>query len=177
MQWEVSVFTSHRIPGQCYRMGWEKPSVCPARCKPKPLGGLGVVTLLWPPCPVLCAPGDLPRGSSSMGRTLQGRAQCVPTAAPKIGCFISMSRGRGQGGKEVTFVIVLFSWWTKESAHLGVRKYMAKSLLILSWFERCKISSVEKHWDLHLETNKRKTNQICTKLLKSNSTTQKPWVL
>lgn len=147
-------------------MRWEKPSDFPARCRmtqPKTLERLGVFNLLWPPCPVLwetCHGQLVPQ--AGLGKS----SLCVPQQLLKLDFFISMIRG--QGGKEVTFVIVLFSWWTRESAHLGVWKYMAKSLflLILSWFKRCKIPSEEEHLDLHLETNEQKPNQICTKLYK-----------
>lgn len=174
MQWEVSVFSSHRIPRKSHRMRWEKTSVSSARCRmtqPKTLVRLGVFNLLWPPYLVLW---ETCHGAAcSMGRTLEGicftskSSLCAHSSSQNwMVFFISMSRGQGQGGKEVTFVIVLFSWWTTESAHLGVWKCMAKSLLllILSWFERWKIPSVEKHLDLHLEANKEKPNQICTKL-------------
>lgn len=174
MQWEVSVFSSHRIPRKSHRMRWEKPGVSSARCRvtqPKTLVRLGVFNLLWLPCLVLCALGDLPWGilfhrpDSGMELLPFKEFFVCSQQLLKWIFLISMSRGQGQGGKEVTFVIVLF-WWTTESAHLGVWKHMAKSLflLILNLFERCKIPSVEKHLDLHLETNKQKPNQIFTKL-------------
>lgn len=157
MQWEVSVFTSHRIPRKSYRTRWENPSVFLARCRmtqPWHWKGWEVITCscLLAQCSVRSAMGQLVPWAGLWKSSL-----CA-TAAPKIRLFffISMSREQGQGGMEVTFVIMLFSWWT-QSAHLGVWTYMAKSLLILSWFKRCKIPRVEKHLDLHLETNK---NQI-----------------
>lgn len=124
--------------------------------------------LLWPPCPVLCAPGP------AMGQFIPWarlwKSSVCATAAPKIGFFFNQyeqgTRARREGSDFSYCVIFLMN---QGECSLGVWKYMAKSLflLILSWSKRCKIPSVEKHLDLHLETNEQKLNQICTSCKKA----------
>lgn len=119
----------------------------------------------WKGWRLFCSPalGDLPWGSLSHGQGFGRDSSGGATAAPGIGVWNRIVYQCEQGTRarrEVTFVIVSFPDEPGRSAHSGVWKYMAKSLflLTLSWFERCKIPSVEKHWDLHLETKNK--NQI-----------------
>lgn len=108
--------------------------------------------------------GRFAMGSLSHGQGFARDSSGCATAAPGIGFWnwivYQCEQGTRARREEVTFVIVSFPDEPGRSAHSGVWKYMAKSLflLILSWFERCKIPRVEKHWDLHLETKTK--NQI-----------------
>lgn len=63
-----------------------------------------------------------------------GELRHCPIAPPKFGLLISVSRGKGQGGEELTFVIVVFFFPLMSRVRvltLSVWRYMAKSLFLL----------------------------------------------